>query len=223
MEQQEVFSDTVQIILPVSHTLRKLLVQKYPSLSKKKLMVAWPGTEPIFMDRQIPSPNESTSEGIHCVFVGREWKRKGLIWAIKILETLASDRVVHLDVYGVSPTDLPHKIRNHRLVTIKGWTAVIPWTKYDLMLHLATIEPFGMVIGEARARGLPVLTTVTTGAAELNFQGVTAIEHNCPLNEAAKIAMQMINDSKLKTPEVIWTWDDLADLHINSVYPQIEF
>ena len=64
-----------------------------------------------------------------------------------------------LDVFGPSGAELPKRITSKKWINVRGYSAVVPWLEFDMLIHLARKEPFGMVISEARANGLPVVTS----------------------------------------------------------------
>ena len=89
------------------------------------------------------------------------------------------------------------------------------------MIHPAVSEPFGMVITEAIKHGVPVLSSDQVGASDLKLDG----HHTLSLHETdetwAQVAMLIYNEGPLK-PCVKWTWDQLAQLHINRIYPHVK-
>ena len=58
----------------------------------------------------------------------------------------------------------------------------------DLLVHPAIYEPFGLVCAEALACGLPVVTTLVTGAAELITPGINGNIVDDPSDSAALAA-----------------------------------
>ena len=109
-------------------------------------------------------------------FVGWEFKRKGLQYVIEALVGLPSD--VSLLVIGGADSD-PYK----RLATKLGVSDRVYFAGHqskveqylatsDIFVFPTAYEPFGLVITEAMATGIPVVTTATAGAAELITDGV---------------------------------------------------
>ncbi|GAA2181239.1 glycosyltransferase family 4 protein [Leucobacter tardus] len=58
------------------------------------------------------------------------------------------------------------------------------WTRTDLLVHTARSEPYGMVVTEALARGIPAIVPQDTGAAEAQ-QGAGA---QVPVEDSAALA-----------------------------------
>lgn len=220
MERDELLGPQVQFVLPVSNIIKTHLLALYPNLKAKSIAVAYPGVEPppqkqtSFSDRNGLSPL--------FVFVGKEWKRKGLRFAIEVIENYASrfEKCV-LEIYGPAKSKLPNDIRHHPNVVAKEWVNEIPWGKYDALIHPATNEPFGMVVPEARSHGIPVLTTNLVGSTELNFKGVTVLDSNEPIEIWVENLQKDIRDKKNRAPEIKWTWQDLASKHIDDIYPKL--
>ena len=84
--------------------------------------------------------------------MGREWKRKGLQKAVEVCQALSEKFSVGLDVFGVSTNDLPRELKRS-FVNYRGHQAQIPFMEYDLLIHPAVSEPFGMVVIESLSNG----------------------------------------------------------------------
>ena len=219
MECTEVMSAGVGYVLPVSKWSKKQLRQRYPERDSSQFIVAWPGVHGFVAERSY-TPGKDTGRTHRFVFVGKEWRRKGLKRASQIVHTYREMFQVDasLDIYGTQSSDLPISIRKCPWVFIHGWKASVPYEQYDALIHPARQEPFGMIVAEARQVGLPVLCSDQVGAIGLEFEGVV----NCPLAKSARHwateLWHLRHSERARQPEVKWTWRDLVDLHINSVY-----
>ena len=90
-------------------------------------------------------------------YLSVKWKRKGLDIAIRIIQQYRKQKPgATLTVFGVEHKELPRSMKGLSWVTVNGWDARIPWDQFDLLIHPARKEPFGMVVAEARSFGLPV-------------------------------------------------------------------
>lgn len=223
MELNEVSSDSVQMVLPVSHQIRKALAINYPGIAEKRVLVAWPGVDSNQNHSYGAASNEAQPPKF--LFVGKEWKRKGLDLAIRLVTRYQRqiDAEAILDVYGPLESDLPRALRSSPIANFKGWRDEIPWEQYSALIHPARQEPFGMVVAEARQQGIPVLVSKQVGAAEVGFDGVVTIDFTESLDAQIENLKQMIHDPGLKCPEVKWSWDDLVELHLTEVYPSVGF
>lgn len=220
MEQDELLASQVQFVLPVSNIIKTLLLSLYPNLNTKRIAIAYPGVK-AHTEKQA-SFGEKSRRPPRFVFVGKEWKRKGLRFAVKVIENYALhfEQCV-LEIYGPARSELPTDILHHPNIVAKEWADAIPWAKYDALIHPATNEPFGMVVPEARSHGVPVLTTNLVGSTELNYQGVTVLGSNEPVEIWVENLQKAINDTKNRIPETKWTWQDLASKHIDEIYPML--
>lgn len=221
LEREELLSDSTQVVLPVSSWISKALVDQYPSVCPKIEWMAWPGVEKA-LPRKSPSiPKRKVNDKLNVLFVGVEWKRKGLSKAVKICEEFR--RVfgdITLHVYGPTPSDLPRHIKNSPCVDSHGWSSAIPWANYDALILPAIREPFGMVVAEARMNGLPVLMSDTVGAADLQFKNTAVLPINASVIQWCQVLNQL-TASRKRLPEIKWSWDELVDLHLNVIYPRV--
>ncbi|MDC3279075.1 glycosyltransferase family 4 protein [Litorivicinus sp.] len=217
MERNELLSPCVQCVVPVSKKVQNALTDEYPDLESKKLHLGWPGVEPISDSR---AQDDSGRVSPRFVFVGKEWKRKGLRRAINVVEAFrAANPKAALDVFGVDSSDVPKNLSKKDGVRFKGWTSAIPWANYDVLIHPSENEPFGMVIAEARSHGVPVLMSDRVGAADLAFSNVRIVPFDAPSSEWES-SLQELLASPDRSSEVKWIWSDLVDLHCQTIYPQ---
>jgi UDP-glucose:(heptosyl)LPS alpha-1,3-glucosyltransferase len=106
------------------------------------------------------------------IFVGNPFGRKGLDYAIKALPKIKYNNFKFL-VIGKDDKkpylELAKKLGVEDKIVFAGLTTEI--NKYfassDIFLFPTLYEPFGLVILEAMASGIPVITSKTAGAAEL--------------------------------------------------------
>jgi UDP-glucose:(heptosyl)LPS alpha-1,3-glucosyltransferase len=146
-----------------------------------------------------------TADGIVLIFVGHEFERKGLELAIEVLKEI-SNRKLYLLVAG-GDKDAKYKEKCAKLgvddrVKFIGYTKDI--CKYyaasDIFVLPASYEPFGLVVSEAMASGLPVIITKSSGAAELIQNGVNGflLDMGTIKNEMVKYINMLIEDIELR-------------------------
>jgi UDP-glucose:(heptosyl)LPS alpha-1,3-glucosyltransferase len=215
MEKDELFSTSTKQVLFVSSILKEQLIESYPELKHQKVDIAYPGVHPNVSN--VNKISDDRDGPPRAVFVGTEWKRKGLELAVKIINTAALD--ITLDVYGPSKEELPDRIVNHPRITVVGWKETIPWESYEVLIHPAKKEPFGMVIAEARANGLKVLVSSEVGSTELGFKNIAILELSSSIDQWSIALETLITKKPDKLHECLWTWSDLAKLHKESFYP----
>lgn len=214
LEYDELSAPTLKWILPVSERIKVKLLDTYSFLSESSVVVAYPGVA-----HQPGGLLVRKLQGYRCIFVGREWKRKGLDIAVKVIaDARAVKPNITLDVYGVDATSLPRSITKFPWVKVKGWASEISWENYDLLIHLARREPFGMVIAEARAAGLPVLVSSDVGASEI---GLSDVVITTPKDAREDLVRKLLGclDLKQSRREVKWSWSDLATMVLTKIYP----
>ncbi len=218
MERDEILSRGVHWIIPVSSQIQKELIEEYPDSVIKHFHLGWPGVDNS-VDCGIKDKFDLGAP--RCVFVGKEWKRKGLYRAISIIDEFRSTVPnATLDVYGVEPSVIPKWMSEKDSVRIMGWHAEIYWKNYDILIHPAEFEPFGMVVAEARAFGVAVLMSDRVGAADLEFEGTCIVPLKAPLSEWVSKLDELLKQP-YRSAEVRWTWEDLVDLHCQTIYPQV--
>jgi UDP-glucose:(heptosyl)LPS alpha-1,3-glucosyltransferase len=124
-------------------------------------------------------------DGIALLFVANELHRKGFAQALAALAMVDDDRLT-LHLIGRTPPTaydaiidrlgLAGRVRYHGATDDVGW-----WLGgTDLLLLPTQYEPFGLVIVEALASGVPVITTRVAGAAEAVQHGVTGLIQDDP-------------------------------------------
>src|SRR5262249_55504695 len=106
--------------------------------------------------------------------VGHLRQRKGLSYLFDAMRAL--DRVASLTLIGPKPVDcavLSEALGRHR------WLGAVPYgrvleemRRHDVLVLPSLIEGFALVILEAMAQGLPVITTPNSGAATVIENGV---------------------------------------------------
>ena len=219
MEREELLAESVQVVLPVSSWLLGRLLECHHDLSMKSLRVAWPGVDALDSSA-LPGHGSDT----RFLFVGKEWARKGLREATRIIESYRQLTGIEatLDVFGPTADSLPREIRNLPYLSCRGWSESINYSEYAALIHPARAEPFGMVVTEARRAGLPVVCSDRTGAGELSSKGISVVGLEKNWNDWAKAIAKLIQLDSVRDPEILWSWDDLVSLYIREIYPSIQ-
>lgn len=176
LERRELCGAQVRTVIPNSPLIADALLSHYPEISSRLSAPVAPGVGsiPARPDRAVPV------DGGVVGFIGKEWHRKGLDKAVAIVTELRKMRPgLRLVVAGPEPEDIRHLFSNwpEQGYSLLGETDSTPlYAGFDLLLHPARQEPYGMVIAEARAAGVPVLVSASCGiATELGSESVLDI------------------------------------------------
>ncbi len=213
MEIEELVARHVQVVCPVSGGIRSSLEALYPALQDRSVVVTWPGVDQPMYRR--------FERKKRLLFVGKEWKRKGLDRAVEIIQALrATDSGYTLTVMGVDPTEVPSRWRRLDGVIWVGWKPSVPYADYDILLHPARQEPFGMVVLEARAAGLGCVISDTVGASECDLQDISILAGDAAMSEWVR-ATQALIDQPISY-QVSQSWDDVATQYIQQVYALVQ-
>jgi len=218
LERRELCADNVKRILPNSTPVAEQLAKLYPATSGLIGQPAYPGVDPLF------SQLLRSSDGKTIAFIGKEWKRKGLEFACQVVKRLQeTDPLIKFLVAGPEAKDIIHLFKNwpEHSYQLLGWCRaedVLP--RSDLLIHPAKVEPFGMVMAEANAAGLPVVISELCGISPLinNSSGEVLPLENIEL-WAKKISTHL--NEKQPVTRLNLTWDNLARQHIE-IYTDIK-
>ncbi|MFN4003742.1 MAG: glycosyltransferase family 4 protein [Hylemonella sp.] len=150
-------------IVPVSDVVARQLAHYYPWVAHKITRPVVPAVGPAAVRPWRTVPSGAGVVG----FVGREWKRKGLPVAIEAVKALRALRPgVQLVVVGPEPAEIAHLLKDgDESCRLVAWTAQVPYADFDVLIHPAQAEPFGMVVTEAMAARVPVVVSAVCGAA----------------------------------------------------------
>ena len=221
MENDELLGPDVQTVLVVSNKVKQELIMRYPRVLVKNIDVAWPGVIPNTDSGIILRPIRKKTAGIKFLFVGREWRRKGLDIAVSIVSEFRKHNLgASLTIFGVDTEELPKRLSKNSWVVVMGWKSAINWSDFDILLHPARKEPFGMVVSEARNHGLPALISTVVGAGDLNFREVEAVPLEAPLSCWCNAVSRLL-ERREGVAETLWSWDDLVKHHISKIYASV--
>lgn len=170
------------------------------------------------------------------LFVGNAWERKGLRACIQAIRSHPESRLKLLVVGDGDPSsfieagDGKEMSRRVRFIGRRQNNVERYYAASDLLLFPTLYEPFGLVILEALASGLPVVTSASAGAAEHLTHGETALLLGDPLDAAElrssldalledpKLAVRLGSQGRLLAEE--FTWDRIAYRTVE-VYRQV--
>ncbi|PIW44883.1 MAG: lipopolysaccharide core biosynthesis protein [Zetaproteobacteria bacterium CG12_big_fil_rev_8_21_14_0_65_54_13] len=172
LEHREVCGRQVEAVIPNSSMIGSALNHYYPCIGSRMTAPIAPGVGKI----PVRAAHTPDMDGGIIGFVGKEWQRKGLDLAVAIVKKLREKRPnLQFVVAGPKPADIEHLFTGwNDGYQLLGETDSTPlYAGFDLLLHPARQEPYGMVIAEARAAAVPVLVSDACGIApELEAEAV---------------------------------------------------
>ena len=139
------------------------------------------------------------------MFAGGDWERKGVRYIIEALPLL-SKRNVKLIIIGSGDEKFYGQLAE--LKRVRDRIIFVPhssnlseyYAASDIFVLPTIYEPFGLVIVEAMASGLPVITSRVAGAADLIIDGVNGLLLRAPSDVnglAARIEL-LLSDAGLR-------------------------
>ncbi|RME53035.1 MAG: glycosyltransferase [Caldilineae bacterium] len=208
IERRQLLAPSVRAIIPNSEMIARKLLRLYPEIAPRLEAPILPGVASIPMR----DPAQQRKRPHVIGFVGREWKRKGLDIAVHIVRQMLKDEAdLELVVIGPDPAEIRPLLGNYpgpyRL--LGGVDASEHYRHFDLLLHPARMEPFGMVIAEALSAGVPVLASDQCGAASI-LDANSILPVNAPLECWVQRGLE-----KLARPVTPFrrSWDEVAAEH----------
>ena len=165
LEKRELCGRHVKVVLPNSNLIEDLLHAYYPCCRSTLASPAYPAVNELFKKITRSKPGKTIG------FIGKEWERKGLDVACKVVEALRKrDKNISLLVVGPQARDVKHLFTHwpEGSYELAGWVRTEDaLSRIDVLLHPARFEPFGMVIAEANAAGIPCVISAPCGIAPL--------------------------------------------------------
>ncbi len=211
-EASEVCGNSVLKVVPVSSLGLRKLADLYPECSARLADQIEPG---VVSTSNLPF--SEAGDPIRTIFVGKEWKRKGLPRALAVLAALRSHGVaITLDVFGPDKSELTG-LHLPDWVSLRGWTASVPYSNYDVLVHPAFQEPYGMVVPEALVSGCRVLMSDTVGASSISHGSAVAKSLGCSDEEWGQSLMDLAGIADVE-PFRFQSWRDVAGRYLDEVY-----
>lgn len=185
LERRELLAPGVRAVVPNSPLIREQLLRYYPAAAARLTAPIPPGVSP----GPARPPRAVPADGGVIGFVGREWRRKGLDHAVAVAAALRARRPnVELWVAGPPPQEVAPLFAGwtggYRLL---GWASDFSlYPRFDLLLHPARAEPYGMVVAEAMAARVPVVISDACGIApDVTANAGQALSLAAPVQEWA--------------------------------------
>lgn len=201
-------------IVTTSIFMKADITTKFPALPESKVKVILNGVNDDFFvhtkdKSELRSKLHIDIDAKVVLFVGRFVKRKGALNLIKAIPEVIQTHPASIFLFvgtGFSEgsdyeKQLKQEIQN---LGVAGYLKVIPWLERaellnyyriaDVFVHPALYEPFGMVVAEALAAGLPIIASKAGGPEEIIQTAGILIEKSDPASLASSI-IDMLNSS----------------------------
>ena len=199
---------TAQFIVPNSSFIKQQLAHYYPQWAHKLTAPIVPGVARQAVRTFRTAPHDGGVIG----FVGKEWQRKGLPWAVEIATALRRTRpALKFCVVGPDAVDIRALFAKwpdgYQLL---GWINQARYQDFDVLLHPAKAEPYGMVISEAMAAGVPVVISDVCGAAPQVTSAAGAV---LPLTASLEIWVNAVDEQLRRSdapPQYQRGWHEVA-------------
>lgn len=220
LERRELLTSSVRAVVPNSRLIARSLSNYYPSVRSRLKTAITPGV-PRFNQR---STRDISSTGGTITFIGREWKRKGLEFFLIVIKELAKIRPdLEVIILGPAESEIRPLIADCAVkLRALGWQPSSSiFHETDLLIHPASSEPYGMVVAEAMAAGVPVVVSDDCGVAcdVTPLRGTVLSLSNAPRDWA------LTADTWLgqKNFQATYTrdWEDVAREYLN-IYQSLE-
>jgi UDP-glucose:(heptosyl)LPS alpha-1,3-glucosyltransferase len=216
LEKRELCANNVQFVLPNSEYISKQLRSYYPCLNNRILNPAFPAVH----KNNITFKKDRNT----IVFIGREWKRKGLKKAIAIVQVIKkTNKNIKFLVVGPKKKEVEYLFKNwDGGYELLGWSDSQPILEgAGLLLHPAKMEPYGMAIAEASNLGTRVVISDQCGvASKVNAKSGQVISVDSSIDVWASACLDELSNQK-QAETIGNSWDDLAEEHI-SLYQKIK-
>jgi UDP-glucose:(heptosyl)LPS alpha-1,3-glucosyltransferase len=208
-----------QYIVPNSPFISKQLAHYYPDQAHKLTPPILPGVKPGALREFRAVPRDGGVIG----FVGKEWRRKGLPFAVEVVAWLRRSRPeLKFLVVGPDVNELGGLFAGWQAgYQLAGWSDQAYYAQFDVLLHPARAEPYGMVISEAMAACVPVVVSDVCGAAVHVTDESGAVLPLLATVEAwaGAIEQQLIRQTAVKP--FIRSWGDVAEEYVTR-YRQLD-
>jgi len=211
LERRELCASQVKVVLPNSDLILNDLNKMYPCVGEVLLSPAYPGVNKSIEVVKVKSDKKIV------LFIGKEWKRKGLEKAESIVRKLRkNDSSIEFWVIGPDEKEIKHLFKDWNSgLQLLGWQDASKFMSLaSLLLHPAISEPYGMAVSEATNYGVPVVISDQCGiASQVGVDSGSVVDIKASIDEWANTCLVELNrkDSVLGIGK---SWQELAQQHI---------
>jgi UDP-glucose:(heptosyl)LPS alpha-1,3-glucosyltransferase len=220
IETEKFRTPSLRALVSCSRRVQDIAVREYPFLAGKITRVITPAytyLQPVVKDPARPARVLG--------FMGRDWKRKGLPKAMEIFSVLRrQDPSWRMLIAGCSSESLPGNLVRALPEGAQLLGRTDPqdfFNEIDVLVHPATDEPFGMVMSEALACGVPVVFSDQCGAADhLKSDGLRVLSTKASTDQWATACRELAG--RAFPTMASRTWSDVAADH-EELYARVLF
>jgi glycosyltransferase involved in cell wall biosynthesis len=177
-------------LVVVASTFTQRTLERAPDFHGSVVMIPYGAPR---QEGPLPAePRARDNAKLRVLFVGSLGQRKGLSYLFRAVRSLGSS--VELTVIGARPL-VPCSALDHELSAVR-WIAtcshrevLAEMSAHDVFVFPSLFEGFGLVLLEAMAMGLPIITTPNTAGPDLITDGVEGFI--VPIRSAAAIAEKL--------------------------------
>jgi UDP-glucose:(heptosyl)LPS alpha-1,3-glucosyltransferase len=212
LERREL--SVAKVVIPNSRNIKQQLSFYYPEFAHKFSEPVTPGVTAV----NVREFRTVTKDGGIIGFVGEEWKRKGLPLAVAIVKRLQLFRpnitfiIIGPPIASIKPLFVDWKSG----YILKEWSGQVNYSEFDVLLHPAKSEPYGMVVSEAMASKVPVVISDACGSCEdVTAEGGIILSLDSRLDLWVEAVNHQLNRTN-PVPQFSRGWNEVA-----SEYEQI--
>ncbi len=182
-DQEIAFADTIFV---ASQYTRSTL-GKYPGKFAAVKVVPYGTPSPINRERGLTDG----SKPLRVIYVGSLGQRKGISYLFEAMGLLGGSATLTVVGRKVGQSDaLDKACAQHRWIESLPHREILnEMARHDVLVFPSLFEGFGLVIGEALSRGMPVITTPHTGGPDLLRDGQDGFI--VPIRSAEAIAAKL--------------------------------
>jgi UDP-glucose:(heptosyl)LPS alpha-1,3-glucosyltransferase len=193
VERELLLRSNGPVVLCLSNYIKQFVLKHYP-LSTERLETLFNAVD---LEQFVPQA-QSARETVEMLFIGHDFERKGLGPTIAAMRTLDDERL-RLTVVG-RPSRSFHLPPMKDVRRIDSTNDPVPlYAQSDVFVLPTKHDPCSLVVLEALAMGLPVISTKFNGACEIMTDGVHGFVLEDPQDaEALAGAMRKMLDAELR-------------------------
>jgi UDP-glucose:(heptosyl)LPS alpha-1,3-glucosyltransferase len=213
LERRKLHAPSLKAMAFCSARVQKIALDEYPTLRAKINAVITPAYSYL-----APASHATRRPGGGKVlgFIGKDWKRKGLPRALEIFADLKrSGSDWSMVVAGCRPEKMSADMTarfGYDIEFLGNVEAVDFFRRIDVLVHPAKDEPFGMVVAESLACGVPVVVSDQCGCVDhLTSGGLQVLSLRDPTPHWSAACRAAASTTAFQQRHR--TWDDVAADH----------